>query len=114
MLADAQQDKVYAQAFACQGGSWRAVGELAILPFADWLAGRDPSAWVTGPGMVKWGDRLPAGIRRAPEPTWEPGVTALLALGRERFAAGQRDDPFALEPLYLRASSAEEQWQRRP
>jgi hypothetical protein len=40
-------------------------------------------------------------------------VEALLALGLARFTAGQRDDPFVLEPLYLRGSSAEEQWRDR-
>ena len=37
----------------------------------------------------------------------------LLQLGLARYQAGARDDPWALEPLYLRPSSAEEQWQRR-
>ena len=31
-------------------------------------------------------------------------------MGLERFRKGERDDPFAVEPLYLRASSAEENW----
>jgi hypothetical protein len=49
-----------------------------------------------------------------PEPAWQPGVEALLEVGLARWRAGERDDPFALEPLYLRASSAEEQWRGRP
>jgi hypothetical protein len=38
----------------------------------------------------------------------------LLKLGLARYAAGERDDWRALEPAYLRASSAEEQWKGRP
>jgi tRNA A37 threonylcarbamoyladenosine modification protein TsaB len=44
---------------------------------------------------------------------WEPRPESLLALALRRWAAGERDDPFAVEPLYLRPSSAEEQWRAR-
>ena len=44
---------------------------------------------------------------------WDPQAESLLRLGLARYTAGERDDPFALEPLYLRASSAEEQQARR-
>ena len=36
----------------------------------------------------------------------------LLRLGLERYLAGARDDLWTLEPIYLRPSSAEEQWRR--
>jgi tRNA threonylcarbamoyladenosine biosynthesis protein TsaB len=113
VIADAQQDKVYVQPFARQGESWRPAGELNIRPFDEWLGGRDPRAWVTGPGLAKWRDRLPPDVARAPQPAWEPSAESMLAVGLARYEAGERDDPFALEPLYLRASSAEEQWQGR-
>src|SRR5205085_7104320 len=113
VLADAQQDKVYVQSYAHTSEGWRAAGELRIRPFAEWLADRDARAWVGGPGLVKWRSRLPEGVPCMPEETWEPGVEALLALGLARLEAGQRDDPFVLEPLYLRGSSAEEQWRDR-
>jgi tRNA threonylcarbamoyladenosine biosynthesis protein TsaB len=114
VLADAQQDRVYVQPFERQGLGWQPAGELSIRPFAVWLAARDAAAWVSGPGLVKWRARLPDTVICTPESAWEPGVDSLLALGLARFEAGQRDDPFALEPLYLRGSSAEEQWRGRP
>ena len=43
----------------------------------------------------------------------EPTAEALLRLGRASHARGDVDDPYSLEPLYLRPSSAEEQWTRR-
>jgi tRNA threonylcarbamoyladenosine biosynthesis protein TsaB len=111
VLADAQQDKVYAQAFDRTGGSWQALEPLAIRPFAAWLAARDPLAWVTGPGLSKWESHLPADALRLEPARWEPQPASLLQLGLARLLTGQRDDPLALEPLYLRASAAEQQWQ---
>lgn len=113
VLSDAQQDKVYVQPFVRQGEGWGAGGELTIRPFAEWLAGRDPAAWATGPGLAKWRDKLPADVPVVAADAWEPAVESVLAVGLARYEAGERDDPFALEPLYLRASSAEEQWRGR-
>jgi tRNA threonylcarbamoyladenosine biosynthesis protein TsaB len=113
VLADAQQDRVYVQSFERAGPVWQPASELAIRPFAQWLAGRDERAGVSGPGLFKWRARLPEGVTCAAEAAWEPGVESLLALGLARFAADERDDPFALDPLYLRGSSAEEQWRGR-
>jgi tRNA threonylcarbamoyladenosine biosynthesis protein TsaB len=119
VLADAQQDKVYLQPFvrtaetARPTDAWRSAGELAIRPFADWLAGRETGAWVTGPGLLRWAARLPPNVPVVEAALWEPQAASLLRLGLARFAAGERDDVLAMEPLYLRPSSAEEQWQRR-
>jgi tRNA threonylcarbamoyladenosine biosynthesis protein TsaB len=113
VIADAQQQSVYAQPFARAPAGWRSTAELTIRPFEEWLADRDPHAWVTGPGLAKWHARLPADLRLVDEAAREPGVESLLALGLERYRADQRDDLFALEPLYLRPSSAEQQWRGR-
>jgi tRNA threonylcarbamoyladenosine biosynthesis protein TsaB len=114
VLADAQQDRVYVQPFVRADAGWRPARELAIRPFAEWLAGRCADAWVSGSGLLKWRSGLPEGVPLVPEQAWEPGVDGLLALGLARFEADERDDPFALDPLYLRGSSAEEQWRGRP
>lgn len=115
VIADAQKDDVYLQRFVRQPeGGWAPAAPLAIVQFPDWLAGRSPAPWVGGPGLGKVRQRLPAGVTCLPPEACDPGAAALLALGLARYRDGGRDDPFALEPLYLRASSAEEQWQRRP
>jgi len=113
VLADAQQDKVYAQSFVRSAEDWQPASELAIRKFADWLAGREPSAWVTGPGLLKWVSHLPADVPQLDASLWEPQPASLLRLGLARYRSGQRDDPWTLEPLYLRPSSAEEQWRAR-
>ena len=109
VLADAQQDRVYVQHF--RGAE--PPGALAIRTVADWLAQPDAAAWVTGPGVRVLRGRVPAGSRTAAEADWDPRPESLLRLGLERLRRGERDDPFALEPLYLRPSSAEEKWASR-
>jgi tRNA threonylcarbamoyladenosine biosynthesis protein TsaB len=113
VLADAQQDKIYVQPFGRDAGGWRPLADLAIRPFADCLAAREASAAVTGPGLRKWAERVPADVPVVDASWWEPRPASLLRLGLTRYAAGERDDPWTLEPLYLRPSSAEEQWRAR-
>jgi tRNA threonylcarbamoyladenosine biosynthesis protein TsaB len=114
VLADAQQDKVYVQPFARAGGGWAAQAPLAIRPFAEWMAGRDAGARATGPGLRRWAEKLPTGMPVVDPALWDPRPESLLALGLARYQAGARDDVWALEPIYLRPSAAEEQWRRRP
>lgn len=113
VVADAQQDKVYVQSFLRVADGWQPSSELAIRRVADWLAAREASAWVTGPGLHKWAGQLPAEVSIVESSLWEPQPASLLQIGLARYRAGERDDPWTLEPLYLRPSSAEEQWRGR-
>jgi tRNA threonylcarbamoyladenosine biosynthesis protein TsaB len=114
VIADAQQDRVYVQPFerTSREGPWQAGGPLVIDTVAGWLARRDPDAWVSGPGIERHAHRLPDGLRLVPEGCRLPRPESLLQLGLMRLRAGEQDDLWALEPIYLRPSSAEEQWQR--
>jgi len=109
VIADAQQDKLYVQRFARQPGgeTWSATNELRIVAFAEWIKIRGSNAMIAGPGLEIFAARLPAELQVAQE-YWLPRPESLLRLGLERLRKGQRDDPFAVEPLYLRPSSAEE------
>lgn len=111
VLADAQQDKVYVQAFARSDPAAALVptSPLAIAPFAEWLQRWTPDVRVSGPGLRVVGTRLPTGAALDPE-LWEPRAESVLQLGLARLRAGERDDLWTLEPLYLRPSSAEEKW----
>jgi tRNA threonylcarbamoyladenosine biosynthesis protein TsaB len=112
VLADAQQDKVYVQRFgrSAAGAIPTACATLAIEAFSTWLSIRDPSAWVSGPALPKVCEQLPAGARMVTPEDWDPRPESLLRLGLPRLLAGERDDVWSLEPLYLRPSSAEEKW----
>jgi len=64
---------------------------------------------ISGPGIRGKEERLPG--RWLAEPFCrEPTPESLLLLGLERLERGERDDFWALEPLYLRPSAAEEKW----
>jgi tRNA threonylcarbamoyladenosine biosynthesis protein TsaB len=115
VVADAQQDRVYVQRFGRAEGEYlpTARGPLSIRPFADWLGDLDKAPWITGPGLRGKEARVPAAIQVTAPEVWEIQPVSLLQLGLARYDAGQRDDLWTLEPLYLRPSAAEQQWAAR-
>ena len=115
VLADAQQDKIYVQPFrrAAPGADLAAVGPLTIQPVDEWLPWLPAGAWVSGPGLRKYEGRLPAGVCLVDVSRRELQPESLLQLALARYLRGERDDLWSVEPLYLRPSSAEEQWDRK-
>jgi tRNA threonylcarbamoyladenosine biosynthesis protein TsaB len=109
VIADAQQEKVYAQQFGV-GSAERLVAEgpLRVLPCSDVRGEVLADIAVTGPGLHVHGGSF-AEISVDPA-LWDPQPASLLRLGLLRFRSGERDDIRNVEPLYLRPSSAEEKW----
>ncbi len=104
VIADAQQGNVYAQRFGTRPEP------LLIVSFDKWLeSARACNVAVAGPGLETFGERV-HGVNVLPKDAWHSEPASLLKLGLERFRKGERDEPFAVEPLYLRASSAEVKW----
>jgi tRNA threonylcarbamoyladenosine biosynthesis protein TsaB len=116
VIADAQQDKIYEQSFSRAGptSAWKPDSPLAIRAFTEWLRSQAHGGWISGPGLRQYADRLPAGAQLVPEKDWDPQPQSLLAIGLTRWSAGEWDDAWKLEPLYLRPSSAEEKWLQQP
>jgi tRNA threonylcarbamoyladenosine biosynthesis protein TsaB len=114
VLGDAQQDRVYVERFErpAAGAPFRSVVPLCVRPFVEWAGKAAAPVRASGPGLHDREDRLPAGVRPLPPSCWDPRPESLLRLGLERYLRGERDDVWALEPLYLRPSSAEEQWKK--
>jgi tRNA threonylcarbamoyladenosine biosynthesis protein TsaB len=110
VIADAQQRQLYVQRFERAGAEWRAVTELAVRPADEWLTA--PAASVSGPGLVLVQDRLPTGCRAVDAADREPRPASLLRLALARSDLDRGDDPWALEPLYARPSSAEQNWKK--
>jgi tRNA threonylcarbamoyladenosine biosynthesis protein TsaB len=112
VIADALKHHVYVQGFARGAGVWHATDALRIVPIDEWLP-TAPAKWVSGPGVAVYADRLPMECRVVAEVDREPRVESVFAIGK-RLAPLSREEMFALEPLYLRASSAEEKVNREP
>jgi tRNA threonylcarbamoyladenosine biosynthesis protein TsaB len=111
VIADAQQQRVYAQRFSLNNTSGLPFAEtpIRVLEFRQWLDQLPPDLRVSGPGL----DTFFAQVRReqlVPTALWHPTLESLYRLALERLRAGEFDDVWGLEPIYVRPSSAEEQW----
>lgn len=106
LIADALQGQVYCQRFERTPEGVRAVDALAIVNVDDWLP-FSGGTHVTGPGVNVYGARLPADCVVVAEADRDPRIESVFAVG-SRLAPLSREELFALEPLYLRGSSAEE------
>ena len=107
VIADALQNQVYIQRFVPSAGAWTADDELRIDRVEDWLPRVAAGAWVSGPGVTVYAERIPTACRLVAEADREPRVESVFAVGA-KLTALSREEMFALEPLYLRGSSAEE------
>jgi tRNA threonylcarbamoyladenosine biosynthesis protein TsaB len=115
VIADAQQGKIYIQRFGAldENGLRQAHTTLAVNRLEDWQSAKPTDAWVTGPGLRVYRDRLRQDLLCTDEMSWDPQPESLLHIGLLRFQRGEADDLWSLEPLYARPSSAEEKWQAR-
>jgi tRNA threonylcarbamoyladenosine biosynthesis protein TsaB len=107
VIADALRGHVYAQPYTRQENSWRPTDDLRIEPVDDWAARLRSGDWVSGPGVAEYRERIPRIGTIVPDADREPRIESIFRVGmRTRMLA--RAEVFALEPLYLRGSSAEE------
>lgn len=109
VVADALQGQMYLQRFTrgAEREAWTAADELRIVRADEWLGRAAPDVWLTGPGVAVYDGRIPPANPRVREPDREPTVESLFRAGRS-LPPVTREELFALEPLYLRGSSAEE------
>ncbi len=113
IIADAQQDKIYAQGFENNNGHLMSAGELKIVSTAEWVANRDISFAIAGPGIDKIRSLISGRQDKIVEQSGNINKESFLALALKKLMSNDSDDPLNLQPLYLRRSSAEEQWDKR-
>jgi len=114
VVADAQRSEVYVAEFV------RAAPEAPLVetrgsriePLSVWLARLEPGVLVLGPGLdsPRIRDAVPPELVTSDVELNYPDGRRLIELARDAWASGRRDNPWLLEPRYLRKSSAEEQW----
>jgi tRNA A37 threonylcarbamoyladenosine modification protein TsaB len=112
-VMDAQRGQLFVGRFnrsATGETAW--LGEPLIADEGEWLAELKPGTVVTGPGLAKLVDRLPAGVTAVDRQYWQPTAAEVGQLGRQFYEGGRRDDLWKLAPLYLRPSAAEEKWNK--
>ena len=107
VIADALQNQIYTKQFVQNEGEWSAANELRIVPVEEWINSAVSGMWITGPGVKVYVDRIPQTCPIVPESDREPRVESVYTVG-VKLAPLSRVEMFALEPLYLRGSSAEE------
>jgi tRNA threonylcarbamoyladenosine biosynthesis protein TsaB len=119
VIGDAQRGDLYTADFARDrpGEPLVRLRPTGIEPLAGWAARLPPGTLVLGPGLQLEGIRgaLPLDARAleaGDEANWPDG-RRLLQLARDLWEHGRSDDPWFLEPLYLRRSAAEDLWDRK-
>jgi len=116
-VLDAQRRELFVGRFRMADISVRKPDELPtltrsepdqIMAADEWLASLSAGALVTGAGITKLEELLPAGVIAAPVSFRQPRASVVGRLAWRDYQAGRRDDLWKLAPVYLRQSYAEE------
>jgi len=91
---------------------WEPARPIEVISAADWMAQLAPETIVTGPALEKLASQLAGRCRVLPSETRVPRAIWIARLGAEAVESGQEASPWSLEPVYLRRSSAELQWEK--
>jgi tRNA threonylcarbamoyladenosine biosynthesis protein TsaB len=110
-VVDAQRKELFLGRFQHAGGSGSSITRLEpdrIVAAEAWLQSLPAGAIVTGTGLDKLLDRLPAGATIVPPSLREPQAATVGRLAWRDYQLGRRDELWKLAPIYLRPSYAEE------
>lgn len=109
VIADAQRGGLFVGRYArVSSRNWKRVDEIAIVDAENWAISLAPGDAVSGWGVEKIREFLPAGAIVLEQDYWTPNAASVLRIGQALANEGKLADPFTLEPFYLRASAAEE------
>ena len=119
-VMDAQRSELFSASYSCgtlqDSRSSQEVGQTRLVDMEAWLRELKPGAFVTGPGLKKLLERIPAGVHAVDDQLWQPQAAMVARLACEIFSAAKDHsefDSFKLMPLYFRRTAAEEQWERK-
>jgi tRNA threonylcarbamoyladenosine biosynthesis protein TsaB len=112
-VLDAQRKELFHGRFAGCGLEISRVAPDVIISAEAWLESLPTRSLVTGTGLDKILERMPAGVIVAPPPLREPRAATVGRLAWREYQGGRRDDLWKLAPVYLRPSYAEEKAARK-
>ncbi len=114
VAVDAQKGDAYVAEFVRDAAEapLRRVAATRVEAVEGWAAGLEPGTLVLGPGLDRLLASPPGSIEVGTPEMGLPDPETLVQLAREAVEAGRFADPFFLEPVYIRKSAAEEQWDR--
>jgi tRNA threonylcarbamoyladenosine biosynthesis protein TsaB len=108
-VVDAKRGQVYAARYERAANQLRRALDPCILTPAELRAVVPTPVYVMGDAVrTHAADFERPGYSLAPEESWRIRASVVARLGLALFRAGRRDDPPALEPIYLRLAEAEE------
>lgn len=116
VVADAQRGDLFVADFAREGigGPLQALRPSHVEAANAWAARLEPGTAVLGPALLRPGFTPPPGAIVPADPGHHrPDPRRLIPLARAALEAGQVVDPWFVEPVYLRRSAAEDQWDAR-
>ncbi len=117
VIADAQRNDLYVARLTRTAPSLPPSpdGETRIEPLDAWVRSLESGTVVLGPALdlPRIRSAVPSEFLAPPEVPNHPIARHLLDLARDAFQAGRRENPWLLEPCYLRRSAAEDQWDAR-
>ena len=112
VIADAQRGDLYVGRYAKSDEAWHREGSIAMHPALGWCRNVNAAETVAGPALERFENELSDRCRVLPG-LRVPEVETICRIGERQLNAGLFADLWALEPYYLRRSSAEEQWDLR-
>ncbi|TWT62165.1 tRNA threonylcarbamoyladenosine biosynthesis protein TsaB [Rubinisphaera italica] len=118
VIEDLRKGQVAWQRFEVQDDVWIPSGPLIAEELDVWKNHDHSGVIYAGLGIPRLTRQLPnqtwpADWKLAPEDDWSPDAATVARCGRLRFLEEGSDDPFQLQPLYIRRSAAEEKAQAK-
>lgn len=118
VIADAQRGDLFVGHFhrqdcAGQTRAWATDGKIEIVAAETWAARLTATDAVSGPGVPKVAELIAGRTRVLDADLCQARASWIGRLGFREAQANRLSDPWKLEPLYLRRSSAEDKWDAR-
>ncbi len=113
VVGDAQRGDLFRGKYTrTADGRWRRDGGIEAIAAEVWATRLRADDVLSGPGTNKFGHLVGGRCRVLPPECRVPGAECVARLGIEAIEAGMATDFWSIEPLYLRRSSAEVQWEK--